>query len=733
MSDDILNKPIGEMSMPELTRLISQVISRQVPPIPTGLLELADLDKAITVPADTDNADILQYDAAKGYFVANPPVSSLISTDGLTPGTPAVTIVGGPGWIQAKWAIAGTTADPLYYKVFCRAGSAPTTADDTYLVGTTTALSYVINELTGGTQLSTGTTYHVKVVAYSQLSGGATSAASADATGTPDTVDASVTTISNINASTITTGTLDAARIAAGSLDAGKITSATITATQINASAGITAGMLSVSTLSAITANLGTITAGTVTGATLQTASSGARVVIDSTNGLRGFNSGSTDYGAGAGVIFQIPLSGDPFLAGTVYATQGVKIDAPTSSGVDHAHTVNWVRSDATKAAYLQCYTSADLEDANVLLTANPQDTGATALTSQTVVAANSSAAAVYSYITLRYDRDAANANTGYVKVSSGGNEITLIDSATDASLLHKVDFSQVSSVVGPSATVVRLNNQDDGLGRSTLMVSREGTVIQRDLASAITPHGNSLRQNMFLYTDCGQTEGTPPTNSFIAEHFLVGFVGTGSQIADLASQTNMGVWRLTMGTTASTSFCNVTSLRDFPGTNAYRIYLGCIFKVPTASNATDRFDIYIGFLDGTDPRAVTDGIFIRYSDSKATPAGTASTFDLVQCSGGSRSADALDDNGGAITLTAGSWYMVELEIVPGTGTSVWFTEPGGTKTKKVTSYNTNFPSATNACQFRVGIKRAAGSSNARQIDVDAIWARVEYGTNRVP
>lgn len=51
----------------------------------------------------------------------------------------------------------------------------------------------------------------------------------------------------------------------------------------------ISADQLNVTELSAITANLGTITAGTITGGTLQTATSGARVVINST-GLKSYD-----------------------------------------------------------------------------------------------------------------------------------------------------------------------------------------------------------------------------------------------------------------------------------------------------------------------------------------------------------------------------------------------------------------------------------------------------------
>ena len=85
------------------------------------------------------------------------------------------------------------------------------------------------------------------------------------------------------------------------SLDAGKITTGTLDADRIAADS-ITADKLDVSELSAIAANLGTITAGTITGATLQTASSGARVVMDS--------SGLVAYDDVSAEIFKILTSG---------------------------------------------------------------------------------------------------------------------------------------------------------------------------------------------------------------------------------------------------------------------------------------------------------------------------------------------------------------------------------------------------------------------------------------
>lgn len=80
------------------------------------------------------------------------------------------------------------------------------------------------------------------------------------------------------------------------------------------AAGAVTAEKITVAELSAITADLGTITAGTVTGATIRTAAAGARVVLDSTDGLQLYNAtpilcaqldvdGSGQIGASGGAV----------------------------------------------------------------------------------------------------------------------------------------------------------------------------------------------------------------------------------------------------------------------------------------------------------------------------------------------------------------------------------------------------------------------------------------------
>jgi len=86
-------------------------------------------------------------------------------------------------------------------------------------------------------------------------------------------------------------------------LTASNIAANTITANEIAANT-ITASQMNVSQLSAISANMGTITAGTITGATIQTAATGRRTVMSSTNGIQFLNGASQEgymYNDGSG------------------------------------------------------------------------------------------------------------------------------------------------------------------------------------------------------------------------------------------------------------------------------------------------------------------------------------------------------------------------------------------------------------------------------------------------
>jgi hypothetical protein len=119
-----------------------------------------------------------------------------------------------------------------------------------------------------------------------------------------------------VEAGNIATGAIVADHISANAITAGKIATNAVTADKIVAGA-VSAAKMSVSNLSAISANLGTVTAGTInginingsviTGSTLQTAASGARIVIGTDNALKVFNSSGVQV-----ATFGSPLSVSP-------------------------------------------------------------------------------------------------------------------------------------------------------------------------------------------------------------------------------------------------------------------------------------------------------------------------------------------------------------------------------------------------------------------------------------
>ncbi len=252
-----------------------------------------------------------------------------LQSDGLTPSAPTVTLKTGPGWLQPKWTAAGTTSDPVVYNVYISATNGFTpgvTSDALTPVFTTAARSVVINELVAGTQLTTGTTYYIKVIATSTLGSGLSSSASTQVSGTPDVLNAAVTTISNLDAGTITTGSLDAGRIAAGSLDASKITSNTITSTQIAADAittselaadaviaeNILAGEVTADKLQAVLTMTTAILAGAFGGSNVQMGygvkddGTGSPMVDEGFIGVRAYNGSDVDP------VFKLPADGSP-------------------------------------------------------------------------------------------------------------------------------------------------------------------------------------------------------------------------------------------------------------------------------------------------------------------------------------------------------------------------------------------------------------------------------------
>lgn len=142
----------------------------------------------------------------------------------------------------------------------------------------------------------------------------------------------------------VATSAITNTKIADGSITTPKLTANVITSNEILAGA-VTAVKINVALLSAISANLGTITAGsidavtitggTITGSILKTATSGERVEIDSTNGIRIYDSGN---------VLIAQLKGTLTFANGVISGSALTNNTVTSSKVNVA-TRGWTQT----------------------------------------------------------------------------------------------------------------------------------------------------------------------------------------------------------------------------------------------------------------------------------------------------------------------------------------------------------------------------------------------------
>lgn len=165
------------------------------------------------------------------------------------------------------------------------------------------------------------------------------------------TITATQIATDTITAGNIAAGAITSSELATGAVTAGKITAGSIVSTDIQAGQ-ITSTLLATNTamsdvilvrlqnatninttgLSAVTANLGTMTAGTVTGATVQTAASGARVVMNS-GGITAYNAGGT------AILNYATSTGNLTLTGTVTASAGSVVPTTVLSGTINGGT----------------------------------------------------------------------------------------------------------------------------------------------------------------------------------------------------------------------------------------------------------------------------------------------------------------------------------------------------------------------------------------------------------
>jgi len=227
--------------------------------------------------------------------------------------------------------------------------------------------------------------------------------------------------------------------------------------------------------------------------------------------------------------------------------------------------------------------------------------------------------------------------------------------------------------------------------------------------------NGLSRRTMSMLFTDfMGRLSGFQQTDGFVwgAQS------GSGGSIADQASEaSHPGINRLSTGATSASGFYgldNASTNNSVYLLNDGTLYWEWCIRIPTLSDATNRFIIHVGCALAN--ASVSNEMFsIRYSDNV-----NSGKF-LGVCR--AASSETTVDTG--ITVVANTWYRVGA-LMNANATSAQFYVDGVATGAAIT---TNI--STNTGRLGGGIYKTVGAAAARTMDVDYTYYLKTFTTAR--
>ena len=171
------------------------------------------------------------------------------------------------------------------------------------------------------------------------------------------------------------------------------------------------------------------------------------------------------------------------------------------------------------------------------------------------------------------------------------------------------------------------------------------------------------------------------------------------------ATASHPGVWGLATGT-GTTNHARLNTELDGLIFGNGRIRFGAWILTPgNLSDATNRYEMYVGIFDTVPPANAQEGIFIHYRDNINSGKWEAD----VENGGSGTVADT------GITVATSSWYYLEMEI-NAAGDNVKFYIDGVLKVTTASG-----PANDGTAEARIGILKSAGTTS-RRMDVDAAY-----------
>lgn len=212
--------------------------------------------------------------------------------------------------------------------------------------------------------------------------------------------------------------------------------------------------------------------------------------------------------------------------------------------------------------------------------------------------------------------------------------------------------------------------------------------------------------------------------NDFFTASTLFGLTntvsGTGATVTAVSSQAGRcGILNLTTGTTTTGRAAlssSGTAIRLDGGVGVFQASI----NINTLSNATERYQLVIGYLDTVTAAAQVDGCFVFYDESGTTNGGTASA-NWQYCA----SANSVRTTNASSVAVATGWVTVK--VVVNSSTSAEFFING----VSLGTITTNIPNgASRDTGFGILIIKSAGTT-ARTIDCDYINVKHTFTSPR--
>ena len=233
----------------------------------------------------------------------------------------------------------------------------------------------------------------------------------------------------------------------------------------------------------------------------------------------------------------------------------------------------------------------------------------------------------------------------------------------------------------------------------------------------------NEIYHTRFYYVNdfLNNVATTAPGNDLQATNSGTG-TGTNSQTTDGTNR--IGLVRSTTGTTATGRTAIATSGSAVRLAGGAWVYENS-FNITTTSNATERYQLLIGFIDTYTAVNQVDGVYMLYDEGGASTGSTATgNWQTVTASNSTRTFN--QNPGTAVAVAQGTWTTVRIEI-SADGTSVVFKVNGTI----VGTHTTNIPTgAGRETGFGWLLMKSVGTT-ARTVDFDYLSSQCAFTTAR--